>query len=64
VMRRIAAPMIGGLCTSAILTLEVLPVLHTIWRAQQLRRAERLGVPLAQIVGAGPGWARDRPGGG
>jgi copper/silver efflux system protein len=58
VMRRIAAPMIGGLCTSAILTLEVLPVLYTIWRARQLRRAERLGVPIAELVGEGPSWAR------
>ncbi len=50
VMRRIAAPMIGGLCTSAILTLEVLPVLYTIWRARQLRRAQRLGVPIARVL--------------
>ena len=58
VMRRIAAPMIGGLCTSAILTLEVLPVLYTIWRVRQLRRADRLGVPIAELVGRGPSWAR------
>ena len=58
VMRRIAAPMIGGLCTSAILTLEVLPVLYTIWRVSQLRRAERLGVPIADLVGRGPSWVR------
>ena len=38
-MRRIAAPMIGGLATSAFLTLEVLPVLYTLWRQRQLRRA-------------------------
>ena len=31
--------MIGGLVTSAFLTLEVLPVLYTIWRHRQLRRA-------------------------
>jgi Cu(I)/Ag(I) efflux system membrane protein CusA/SilA len=37
VMRRIAAPMIGGLLTSAFLTLEVLPVLYTLWRRRQLR---------------------------
>jgi Cu(I)/Ag(I) efflux system membrane protein CusA/SilA len=36
IMRRIAAPMIGGLVTSAFLTLEVLPVLYTIWRTYQL----------------------------
>jgi Cu(I)/Ag(I) efflux system membrane protein CusA/SilA len=51
IMRRVAAPMLGGLATSAFLTLEVLPVLYTIWRHRQLRRAERLGVPLATLVG-------------
>jgi copper/silver efflux system protein len=52
VMKRVAAPMLGGLVTSAMLTLEVLPVLYTIWRHRQLRQAEHLGVPIAQIVGA------------
>ncbi len=41
IMKRIAAPMLGGLITSAFLTLEVLPVLYTIWRAHQLARAQR-----------------------
>jgi Cu(I)/Ag(I) efflux system membrane protein CusA/SilA len=39
IMRRVAAPMLGGLVTSAFLTLEVLPVMYTMWRARQLRRA-------------------------
>jgi Cu(I)/Ag(I) efflux system membrane protein CusA/SilA len=39
IMRRIAAPMLGGLVTSAFLTLEVLPVLYTIWRTYQLEAA-------------------------
>jgi Cu(I)/Ag(I) efflux system membrane protein CusA/SilA len=60
IMRRVAAPMIGGLLTSAFLTLEVLPVLYTIWRYRQLRRAERMGVPLEMVVGAVPSWARVR----
>jgi Cu(I)/Ag(I) efflux system membrane protein CusA/SilA len=59
IMRRVAAPMLGGLATSAFLTLEVLPVLYTIWRYRQLRRAQRLGVPIADIVGPAPAWARD-----
>jgi Cu(I)/Ag(I) efflux system membrane protein CusA/SilA len=58
IMRRVAAPMLGGLLTSAFLTLEVLPVLYTIWRNRQLERARRTGVPLATIVGAAPAWAR------
>jgi Cu(I)/Ag(I) efflux system membrane protein CusA/SilA len=58
IMRRVAAPMIGGLATSAFLTLEVLPVLYTIWRTSQLHRAQRLGVPVKEIVGEAPSWAR------
>ena len=50
IMRRVAAPMLGGLVTSAFLTLEVLPVLYTIWRQRQLRRAVALGIPIASIV--------------
>jgi Cu(I)/Ag(I) efflux system membrane protein CusA/SilA len=59
VMRRVAAPMLGGLATSAFLTLEVLPVLYTIWRSRQLQLAERTGVPIDQVVGTVPPWARE-----
>ena len=58
IMRRVAAPMLGGLATSAFLTLEVLPVLYTIWRHRQLRRAQRLGVSIEAVVGPPPTWAR------
>ncbi|HEY3495836.1 MAG TPA: efflux RND transporter permease subunit, partial [Polyangiaceae bacterium] len=58
ILRRIAAPMLGGLVTSAFLTLEVLPVVYTLWRTHQLRRAQRTGRSLEEIVGAVPGWAR------
>ena len=44
ILRRVAAPMVGGLLTSAFLTLEVLPVLYTLWRVHQLRAAERRGL--------------------
>jgi Cu(I)/Ag(I) efflux system membrane protein CusA/SilA len=36
VMKRIAAPMVGGLLTSAFLTLEIIPVIYTYWRNEQL----------------------------
>jgi len=32
VMKRIAAPMIGGMVSSTILTLLVIPVLYALWR--------------------------------
>lgn len=59
VLRRVAAPMLGGLATSAFLTLEVLPVLYTIWRVRQLRTAHSKGVPLADVVGRAPSWASE-----
>ncbi|HXI54947.1 MAG TPA: efflux RND transporter permease subunit, partial [Polyangia bacterium] len=58
IMKRVAAPMLGGLLTSAFLTLEVLPVIYTVWRYQQLRRAQRAGVPIGNVVGSAPAWAR------
>jgi Cu(I)/Ag(I) efflux system membrane protein CusA/SilA len=38
VMKRVAAPMVGGLFTSAFLTLEIIPVVYTYWRYAQLKR--------------------------
>jgi Cu(I)/Ag(I) efflux system membrane protein CusA/SilA len=60
IMRRVAVPMLGGLLTSAFLTLEVLPVLYTLWRERQLARAVRLGVPIAEVTGAAPAWVTAR----
>ncbi len=36
VLKRLAAPMVGGLLTSAFLTLELIPVVYTYWRQEQL----------------------------
>ncbi|TFG51795.1 MAG: efflux RND transporter permease subunit, partial [Gemmatimonadales bacterium] len=36
VMKRIAAPMVGGMITSTILTLVVIPAIYLIWRRWQL----------------------------
>jgi Cu(I)/Ag(I) efflux system membrane protein CusA/SilA len=58
IMKRVAAPMIGGLASSAFLTLEVIPVLYTVWRHRQLLHAQRTGKSLASIVGPPPSWAR------
>jgi len=51
VMKRIAAPMVGGLLSSAFLTLELIPVVYTYWRYAQLLRARRTGRPLAEVCG-------------
>ncbi|HET9636370.1 MAG TPA: CusA/CzcA family heavy metal efflux RND transporter [Gemmatimonadaceae bacterium] len=37
VLKRIAAPMVGGLITSAVLTLVVLPVVYSLWREFELK---------------------------
>jgi Cu(I)/Ag(I) efflux system membrane protein CusA/SilA len=37
VMKRIAAPMVGGMVTSTILTLVVIPAIYLLWRDWQLR---------------------------
>ena len=36
VMKRIAAPMIGGMVSATILALLVLPALYLLWRAREL----------------------------
>jgi Cu(I)/Ag(I) efflux system membrane protein CusA/SilA len=42
VMKRIAAPMIGGLITSTFLTLEIIPVIYTYWRLWQIKHEKKL----------------------
>jgi Cu(I)/Ag(I) efflux system membrane protein CusA/SilA len=37
VMKRIAAPMIGGMVTSTILTLAVIPAIYALWRGRKMR---------------------------
>jgi Cu(I)/Ag(I) efflux system membrane protein CusA/SilA len=39
VMRRIAAPMVGGMVSATILTLIVIPALFLLWRESEIRRA-------------------------
>ncbi len=55
VMKRIAAPMVGGLLTSAFLTLEIIPVIYTYWRREQVLwdgLALGEGVPVGLRAGA------------
>ena len=35
-IQRIAAPMIGGLITSTILTLEIVPAIYSLWRGREV----------------------------
>ncbi len=38
VMQRIAAPMVGGLITSTILTLLIIPAVYMVWKSWAFRR--------------------------
>lgn len=42
VMKRIAAPMIGGMVSSTVLTLLVIPVLYALWRGRSVPAEDRL----------------------
>jgi Cu(I)/Ag(I) efflux system membrane protein CusA/SilA len=55
VMKRIAAPMVGGLITSAFLTLEIIPAIVTYWRQEQLmwERLQEQASPLLLVL---KGW--------
>ncbi len=41
VMRRIAAPMVGGMVTATLLTLIVIPAVYLVWQRASLRRQAR-----------------------
>ncbi|MGH7564161.1 MAG: efflux RND transporter permease subunit, partial [Gemmatimonadota bacterium] len=42
VMKRIAAPMVGGMASATLLTLLVIPVLYSFWRERELRRQQTI----------------------
>lgn len=39
VMKRIGAPMIGGMVTSTLLTLLVIPAVYSLWKEREIRAA-------------------------
>ncbi|MBI3939788.1 MAG: efflux RND transporter permease subunit, partial [Acidobacteria bacterium] len=47
VMRRIAAPMIGGIFTSFALELLVYPAIYEIWKGREVRKMARQSVPVS-----------------
>ena len=48
VMKRIAAPMVGGMLTSTVLTLVVIPAIYLLWRQWELRR--RPEAPVREVL--------------
>jgi Cu(I)/Ag(I) efflux system membrane protein CusA/SilA len=57
VLKRIAAPMVGGLVTSAVLTLVVIPAIYSLWKEKSLSPRE-LGQEVLNIA---PGSSQPRP---
>jgi len=40
VMKRIAAPMVGGVVTSTILELIIYPVIYILWKGREVKKVE------------------------
>jgi Cu(I)/Ag(I) efflux system membrane protein CusA/SilA len=57
VMRRIAAPMVGGMASVALLTLVVIPATWLLWQRSILRKSS----DLANAVAPSGGERNDRP---
>lgn len=47
VMRRIVAPMVGGVVSATVLTLLVIPAIFLIWKRAVIRRAAHSGKLIA-----------------
>jgi Cu(I)/Ag(I) efflux system membrane protein CusA/SilA len=61
-MKRIAAPMVGGMVSSTLLTLVVIPAIYSFWKEWEVRRKgahsdapplEEMPVPEKELVGSG-----------
>ena len=46
VMKRLAAPMVGGVFSAMLLTLLVIPAVYVIWRWRKERSENQIGVPV------------------
>ena len=56
IMKRIAAPMVGGMISSTVLTLIVIPAVYSLWRERQLRTAsESVAYSPEPVPAAGVG---------
>jgi Cu(I)/Ag(I) efflux system membrane protein CusA/SilA len=56
-MKRVAAPLAGGLATSFAMELLVYPVIYMLWRSWQIKREPVAGVPAetgSDVIGASP----------
>ncbi|MCI0437014.1 MAG: CusA/CzcA family heavy metal efflux RND transporter [Gemmatimonadetes bacterium] len=52
VMKRIAAPMVGGMVSSTLLTLIVIPAIYSLWKEAEVRAAARAAARAARTTDA------------
>jgi len=50
VMRRIAAPMVGGMVSAAVLTLVVIPAVYLLWKQRALIAAKLTEVAAVETT--------------
>ena len=58
VMKRIAAPMVGGMLSSTVLTLVVIPAVYSLWKEREVRAASRAARRMAPALQSAPLSAR------
>jgi len=58
VMKRIAAPMVGGMLSSTVLTLVVIPAIYSLWKEWEVARRQRRSRSDAAEAGAPVGDVR------
>jgi Cu(I)/Ag(I) efflux system membrane protein CusA/SilA len=46
-MKRIAAPMVGGMVSSTIMTLVVIPAIYSLWKQREVMRASAAHSPVS-----------------
>jgi hypothetical protein len=51
-MKRIAAPMVGGMVSSTVLTLLVIPAIYSLWKEWKIGREGAQEGTRAEAVGA------------
>jgi Cu(I)/Ag(I) efflux system membrane protein CusA/SilA len=63
IMKRIAAPMVGGIVTSLLLELLVYPPVYALWRERALQQSPEQLAEDEMIAAEGPGFGQADSGG-
>ncbi|HEX6133496.1 MAG TPA: CusA/CzcA family heavy metal efflux RND transporter [Longimicrobiales bacterium] len=62
ITKRIAAPMVGGMISSTVLTLIVIPAIYSLWQEARLRREAEQAEPQSALAAPHPAAAGAVPG--